>query len=152
MSSTMQVSGGGAVGNVFTFSTAKTDKGFVLDQSARDEEELVTPGVDGRRWRSKGLQHDVFTVETVAGTATFNDAIILAKQHRSAKGRNVSLTLDAGNGVTVPFQNIHVKDVTAVPTPGALTGAGVSGGINAHVVTTWTLVPTSFGASDNVAT
>lgn len=150
MATTMQVTGAG--GQQFTFASAQTDKGFVLDQSARDEEELRTPGVDGRRWRSKGLQMDEFHVTTVSEAASFSAAITLAKSLRSAKGRNVYLSLDAGNGVIVPYKDIHVKDCVPVPTAGALTGSTVSTNAVAHVVTTWTFVPTTFSTSDNVTT
>lgn len=149
MSSSIQATGQG--GGVFTFVAAKTDQGFILDQASREEEELKTPGVDGRRWRSKGLQHDEFKLTTVSVVSSFTDAVVLAKEHQALKGQNVYLTLDAA-GTAVPFRNIHVKGVEPVPTRGEVTGAGVSGGVTAHVITVWTLVPTNFSDSDNVAT
>ncbi len=133
--------------DVFTFLTAKTDAGHILDQAAIEEEPLETAGVDGTRWRTVRLAHASFQIQTSTACATFSDAVIAAKNYRKAKGKNCTYTNAAG-GVTYTYKNLHILDVAPVPATGAIVGGGASSGAAAHIMTTWTVIPTSFSESD----
>jgi hypothetical protein len=146
MSASMSLPSGS---EVFTFLTARTDSGHVLDQAAIEEEPLETAGVDGVRWRTLRLAHRPFQIQTVTGCASFTDAVISAKNYLKAKGKNCSYTNSAG-GVSYNYQNLHILDVAPVPTVGPVVGGGASSGLTAHVVTVWTVIPTSFSEADRV--
>jgi hypothetical protein len=136
---------------VFTFLTAKTDSGHVLDQPMIEEEPLETEGVDGMRWRTLNLRHREFRITTVTACSTFPDAVITARNQMKAKGRNCTYT-NSEAGVSYSYKNLHISNVEPQPTPGAVVGGGASSGSNAHVVTVWTVRPTSFTPSDLVGT
>jgi hypothetical protein len=135
--------------DVFTFLVARTDSGHILDQAAIEEEDLITEGVDGQRWRTVRLAHRRFQIVTVTACAAFSDAVIAAKNYRKAKGTNCTFTNQAG-GVSYSYNNLHILDVEPVPAAGSVVGGGASSGAQAHIVTTWTVIPTNFGASDKV--
>ncbi len=134
---------------VFTFLVARTDAGHVLDQPSIEEEPLETEGVDGLRWRTVRLAHKQFQITTVTACAAFTDAVISAKNYLKAKGKNCTYTNSAG-GVSYTYKNLHILDVSPVPAAGAVVGGGASAGANAHIVTTWTVIPTAFSEADKV--
>jgi hypothetical protein len=134
---------------VFSFLVARTDAGHLLDQCSIEEEILETEGVDGARWRTIRLRHREFQITTVTGCSTFADAVISAKSYLKAKGKLCSYTNSAG-GVSYSYQNLHILDVAPVPTAGTVTGGGASTGLQAHIVTVWTVIPTNFAVSDAV--
>ncbi len=135
--------------DVFTFLVARTDAGHVLDQPAIDEEPLETEGVDGLRWRTVRLSHRQFQITTVTACAAFSDAVISAKNYLKARGKNCTYTNSAG-GVSYTYKNLHILEVAPVPAAGAVVGGGASAGAAAHIVTVWTVIPTSFSESDKV--
>lgn len=147
MSGSLTLPGGS---EVFSFLTAATDEGFILNQAAIESEPIETPGVDGQRWRALRLAHAVFNVSTLVACASFSDAIILGKNYRKARHRNCSLAITAG-GSSYTFKNIHVEEVLPTPRRGEIVGASASSGNGAHVLARWTFRPTEFLASDTVS-
>ena len=146
MTATLTLPGGS---EVFTFLTARTDAGSILNQPWIEEEPLETPGVDGMRWRTLRLRHRAFRITTVTGCATFSDAVQTAKTYLRAKGRNCSYS---NNSATASFSysNLHIDEVEPIPTAGPVIGAAASSGLLAHVITVWTVTPTNFAESDQV--
>jgi len=132
-------------GRRFTFLTMRTvEGGFLLDEPAAVEEELTTPGVDGKRWRIESYQHRPVVVETVAAVTDFFSATEQCRQYLKAVGQLAKVTL---SDLDLVFDSVHVLDVRPVPRPGKPVGGGASSDSDAHVVALWTLQLTSFAPS-----
>lgn len=135
-------------GRKFDFLTLRTvDGGFLFDEPAAVEEELTTPGVDGKRWRIESYQHRPVVVETLAALVNFTSAIAQARVYHKAVGRLASVYVGIGSG-SEQFTNVHVLDVRPIPRPGKPVGGGASTDSEAHVIALWTLQLTSFALSD----
>lgn len=130
-------------GSTIPFLVSNADEGFFSDSAIINEEELMSPGVDGARWRTVYKQFPDFELRTVS-QATSVDAAIKIKQNAERKfvGKNVTLQA-AINGITYPMKKVHVKAVKATVVPGPLYGVGVSSAA-AHVIIQWILHGTDF--------
>jgi len=130
-----------ATGGTLAFLTAVAPTGFPLTLFSHQEEELTTPGVDGRRWRTVFDQAAPFTLDTIQDCATYSAAMTLAETYHRTRGRLITLTATIG-GTTRTFSRLHILDVTVRATPARTVGSGVLAGATAAVVATWTLVGT----------
>ncbi len=129
----------------YTFLTFASDNGYLLDQEMITEEPLETPGVDGVRFRTLHKQHTPTEALTVMSASAFGDAVILANNYRKAKGRLGTVTITAGSR-TDSFA-VHVVDVRPTPRVGPCIGASASSGSEAHVLCSWSFIPTDFDPS-----
>jgi hypothetical protein len=116
-----------------------TEEGFQSEQQEINEEELNTPGVDGRRFRTVFRQFETTTAETTQDCATYNDAKALKKLYQSFRGRNCILQVTAGGVVNV-YPRVHISGVKALAHAGKVSGAGASSSSAAYVDATWSLV------------
>lgn len=132
-------------GSTIPFLVSNADEGFFSDSAIINEEELMSPGVDGARWRTVYKQFADFELRTVSQATTVAAAITTKRTaERKFVGKNVTLQA-AVNGVTYTMKNVHVKAVKATVIPGPLYGAGVSSA-NAHVIIQWILHGTDFNS------
>ncbi len=130
-------------GQRWTFVVAQSENGFPLDQEAVDEEELQAGGIDGRRWRTKFLQHEPQTIVTYSDFPTHINAVSAARLYRKGKGQLVSFDLTAG-GFNYSFQKVHISRVDPRPSPGIVTGGEALSGNTAFVRCVWTLEYTTY--------
>jgi len=125
-----------------TFLAAQFPAGF-MDLVAIDQaEELMTPGVDGRRWRTIYKQFPSFQMTTISEAATYNAAAALKKVAEKMVQKLVRLTVVI-DAVPVIMREVHVSAVAPRIFPGPIFGAGT--GINlAHIENTWQVELTDF--------
>lgn len=123
----------------FFFEKFLTPDGRVPDVSQIIEEELMAPGVDGRRFRTIHSAYRQFSVQTLETEATFAQAITLSRKYDETKGTNVRLTISNLGGVSLTYERVHVLEVRAVPVPGSVAGATTTSDA-AHVVCDWDMV------------
>jgi hypothetical protein len=137
MSGSLAQDGGGTI----QFLTVLTDTGMMEDEPIVESEELTTPGVDGRRWRTVFKQYPQFQLYATSDAATYDAAIELKrKAARFVQSLGtLKMTLDT---VTYQAKKVHIDGVIATCVPGPATGAGAAG--LAHVVFVWKLTLTEF--------
>lgn len=125
----------------FSFLTANLPEGFLLAVEAHQEEELISPGVDGRRWRTLYDQFPEFEMATIADFTAYSSAIAEGKLYHQCAGRlaNLSLTISGSNYL---INRLHIRGCVPRASPGATAGAGVTSGAAAVLFGTWALVPT----------
>lgn len=111
------------------------------------EEEILSPGVSGRRWRTVYEQHPAVTAETVSEASDFQHASAVAEAMRKAKGETATLSVTV-DGISYRFKNVHISDVAPIPRSGAVVGGGATANTNGHVVCRWTFELTEFELSD----
>lgn len=122
------------------FLVMSTPTGWPVDQFNAEEEELRSPGVDGKRWRTTSIQHMPITMTTVMDSTTYNGCILLARFYRLMKtGDPVVLAVTLA-GTTYRFRNVHIVDVNPQVSAGAVYGAGATASSAAHVICTWQLI------------
>ncbi len=123
-----------------SFLVARSASGWPVDQADADEEELRSPGVDGRRWRTTSDQHTQFQISTLIDCTDYKQAITLARKYLACKsGEPVILTATIA-GVSYTWRNVHIVNVQPQPEPGTVTGAGTSSNTTAHVNATWDMI------------
>ncbi len=127
------------------FFSVQTDSGFLQELAVEVPEEHVTPGVDGRRWRTLYRQYPSFSMTTIGEAATFAVACANKNRAESLTNQLVSLSVTVG-GVAYAFRNVHVESVRATAVPGTMVASGSSGGA-AHLVSQWVLTFTDFNQS-----
>jgi hypothetical protein len=134
----------------YTFLTARTVGGgfFRSDAPVVVEEELTTPGVDGRRWRTQSRQFPTITVETVSGCTNFAEAVDKSTAYGKLVGTLVDISITA-DGVPFVFNKVHVASVVGEPRRGDVSGADAGTPATAYVYSTWTFVETEFATSTN---
>lgn len=121
----------------FAFDTFPSADGYASFQSQHQEEELTSPGVDGKRWRTIFDQIPQLVVEGAwTAVSTHSAACDLADQMRSAMGRQGLLIIVSGGTRSIRL-NVHVTAVRPIVNPGVIVGPGVSTGA-ASVMSTWT--------------
>ncbi len=124
----------------FSFLIMSTPTGWPIDQFNIEEEELRSPGVDGRRWRSVSVQHAEISMSTLADATTYAACVTLAKQYRTCQsGLPVTVTV-AIAGVTYRFRNVHVLGVSPQVVAGGVFGSGATAGSTAHVFCQWQMI------------
>jgi len=132
----------------YTFLAFKIlEGGWPSKQPMVVEEEIVSPGVSGRRWRTMYEQHPSITVETVSEANNWLVAEDVATAMRKAKGELGTLTITV-DSQAYRFKDVHISDVAPVMRIGAIIGGGALANMNAHVVTRWTFELTEFDPSD----
>ena len=125
-----------------TFLIARTDAGYINDTPTEQAQELTTPGVRGRRWRTVFEQFEPFQLYTVIDAATYAAAI---QTKRTIEGFAEGL---ARLDVTIAGANYSFTDVKVLGKPAAALvpfraiGANATG--QAHVICLWNLVLTRF--------
>ncbi len=122
----------------FVFLTASTPSGWPLDQVATFEEELTSPGVDGRRWRSDSLQHMPIFMQTVIDLASYDEAISIARKYRRCKGLIGNLSISI-SGTTHVYPKVHIAEAMPRCLPGRVSGAGAAASNAAFIVCDWVL-------------
>lgn len=124
----------------FSFDTFPTVDGYPSFEPEIVEEEMTSPGIDGKRWRTVFSQYPPVIVDDAnpAWTAVSNHilAATLADTMRKAKGRFGLLTVLSGGTRTIKM-NVHISAVRARVNPGVIIGPGISG--SASVASSWTL-------------
>lgn len=116
-----------------------TEEGFQGEVQQIQEEELTTPGVDGRRFRSIFKQYVPTQADTTIDCATYNDAKAVKKLYEGFVGKNGTLSVTAG-GVAYNYRKVHIAAVKASAHVGNVSGSGVSGGNTAYVDATWSFI------------
>lgn len=121
--------------------------GFPSKRPMAVEEEIISPGVSGRRWRIMYEQHPAITAETVSEANNFLVAVDIAEAMRKAKGETATLSVTV-DGISYRYKNVHISDVAPIPRSGAVVGGGAAASMNGHVVCRWTFELTEFELSD----
>jgi predicted signal transduction protein with EAL and GGDEF domain len=123
----------------FSFIVATTPEGMPPDQFSIEEEELRSPGVDGRRYRTLSVQHPLISMETVADATTHAACVRLSRLYRKAMdGVPVQLNCTIA-GTAYKFLDVHIEGVSPVVRIGAASGAEATSGSQAHVLCSWSL-------------
>lgn len=124
----------------FAFDTFPTPEGYGSFQAMHEEEELTSPGVNGKRWRTVFDQFPPINISTdnPAWTAVASHvaACTLADQMRRARGRYGMLVIVSGGTRTLRVL-VHVASVAPRAIPGPIIGPGISG--SASVASAWLL-------------
>ncbi len=130
----------------FVFLTASSLNGWPIDQVSASEEELRSPGVDGRRWRTESQQQAIIQMQTVIDLATYDAAIVLARSYRRSKGLVGTLTATiAGTGHIYP--KVHIADVMPRVMPGGVFGSGALAGSGGWIICDWNLIVITLDAT-----
>jgi hypothetical protein len=118
---------------------ASTPDGAPEFAKIQQEEELTTPGVNGRRYRTIFEQYRPFDVECFSDHASFD--VALDQQYRAVrlKGRIVDLSWTMA-GTTYPGRAIHIAEATARVAPGRTAGTYSTSGSTCVVIATFRLV------------
>lgn len=124
------------------FLCARTEAGSPLETPRESTEELTSPGVDGRRWRTVHTLHPEFTLSTVTECTNYFEAIRTRNKIEALTNRLVTLTLTIDGG-TYFFDGVHVNAVNARAGAGVVVASGSSGG-SAHILCEWSLTMTDF--------
>ena len=131
-------------GTAIQFLCARTEAGSPLETARESAEELTSPGVDGRRWRTVQTLHPEFTLSTVTECATYTNAITLRNKAEALTNKLVDLVLTI-DGTVYLFGNVHVNAVLARAGSGVVVASGSTGGA-AHLLCEWSLTMTNFEA------
>ncbi len=122
----------------FDFSTFPSVDGYPSAQNWTEEEELTSPGIDSKRWRTVFKQWPPLVIDDGAPAWTavtgHTAACDLADTMRQAKGRFGVLVVISG-GIRVVRMYVHVTAVHARVNPGPIMGASISG--TASVASSW---------------
>lgn len=124
----------------FAFETFPSSTGYPSQQNEHQEEELTTPGVNGKRWRTIFDQVPQIVVEE--GTPAWSTAAshvaacLLADRMRLAVGRFGELAVTSGGTRTVRFP-VHVTSCLPRAVPGVLVTTTASYG--GAVASSWVL-------------
>jgi len=123
------------------FVIARTEAGFAGEMRQEMSEELVSPGVNGRRWRTVYTQFVPFGMTTISDASTYTVAVALKNRAENFTNKlcNLKLTVDGGS---YTWAKVHVNAVRAVAVAGPVVYAGSSTGI-AHMACEWNLVFTT---------
>lgn len=122
------------------FINAVTPTGWPIDVANAEEEELRSPGVDGRRWRTTSKQETEITMTTIADATTYAAVIALAQTHMRCKTGDPVIVTVTISGKNYRFRNVHVLDVQPQAVPGPAVGANATSGSTAHLITAWRLM------------
>lgn len=120
-----------------SFDVFKTDRGGLPIVGEPQEEELKTPGVDGRRFRRIYSLQRPFNVQTAMGAASYQDGVDKLQNHIRAKGRMATLALAAG-GSNFTNNLVKIIDVTSVVGNGSFISSGTVQ--PSYVLATWNMV------------
>ncbi len=123
-----------------TFDTFPSVDGYPSFVGWNEEEELTSPGVDSKRWRTVFKQCPPLVIDDAAPAWTavtgHSAACDLADNMRRSKGRFGMLTITSGGTRQIRLY-VHVTAVHARVNPGPIMGASISG--TASVASSWVL-------------
>lgn len=123
-----------------TFDTFPSVEGYPSYEGAHEEEELTSPGVDGKRWRTVYDQIPALVIDggnpAFSAVANHSAACDLADKMRRSKGRFGLLVVVSGGTRTIRL-NVHITAVLPRVNPGPIVGPGISG--NASVASAWVM-------------
>lgn len=126
--------------STINFDTFPTVDGYASYEIMHEEEELTSPGIDGRRWRTIYDQTQPLVVDAgnpaITAASNHSSACDLADKMRRAKGRFGVLVVASGGTRTIRI-NVHVTAVMPRVNPGPIVGPGISG--NASVASAWVM-------------
>lgn len=129
-------------GTSIAFACVQTAAGTINDKPVTQEEEHITPGVNGRRWRDLFEQYEPFEMVTYVECADYGNGVIAKRNSDAFRGKLVSLSVVIA-GVTYVLRNAHVIAAMTEISPGPLYGAGIGSGL-AHARIAWQIVGTEF--------
>lgn len=124
------------------FVCANTPAGMIDDTPITQAEELITPGVNGRRWRTLFDQYPSFQMTTYHEVTHYDAGVQMKRKAEGLVQKLVTLSVTIG-GVNHPLKDTHVSAIAVVVHPGPMAGDGVGSG-QAHVEITWQLEGTTF--------
>jgi hypothetical protein len=119
------------------FLAIQTESGMIEDRSLAQAEELTTPGVNGRRWRTIFSQFPSFPMRTFSEATTYATGVNMKRQAESLTQKTVRLIAEIA-ATTYAYIDVHVSAVQATVHPGPIAGAGAGSGA-AHVEIVWQL-------------
>ncbi len=122
-------------GTSIPFLAVQTASGMIEDQTLAQAEELITPGINGRRWRTLFSQYPSFQMVTFSETATYETGVIMKRKAESLTQKLVRLNATIA-AATYAYVDVHVSAALAIVHPGPIAGAGAGSGA-AHVEITW---------------
>ena len=122
------------------FASMLTPTGWPIDQANAVEEELTSPGVDGKRWRTSSVQETEIQITSLSDFTSYDLAIVAARTYLKMKSGDPVLILVTIRGVNYRFRNVHILDVMPRAVPGTVVGADATANSVAHVVTEWRAV------------
>ncbi len=134
----MGAQGTASPSSILWFNVAKTQTGSIIDRTMIELEELVTPGVDGKRWRQVRTYFAPFRMETWADFATYGVAINECRYYWMAQGQFATLSWTAG-GYSAQWFLVKILDVQAKASAGVMCGYGAQPSSNAIIHAVWTL-------------
>lgn len=123
----------------FNFLASWTDGGWPTDVPLPLEEELRSPGVDGARYRTLGLQEKVFNLSTIVDATAYALAITTAQSHMQLMDGNPVVWSVTMGGALYRYLNVHVLNVTPKCNAGPVVGANALSNSAAWVLTQWQL-------------
>ena len=131
-----------AQGVSLPFLAARMPAGYFEDEPIAQAEELITPGINGRRWRTLFKQFPSFQMTTTHDATEYATAALTKQRAEGLVQKLVTLQVTIGT-VSYTMRQVHVSGVLAQLFPGPLCGAGTASG-TAHVDITWQLELTDF--------
>jgi hypothetical protein len=117
---------------VLNFIGASSEAGGPNLALAAEEEELTSPGIDGRRYRTTFRQYAPFSVSVISDHATYAEAWNQKWNIELLKGRVADLIWTIA-GTVYPVRSLHITDATAAITMGASAGPNATSGATAIV-------------------
>jgi hypothetical protein len=131
-----------ASGSSISFLCARSEAGSPLETPMESAEEMTSPGVDGRRWRTIHKLHPAFVLQTVTEANDYYAGIKIRNSAEKLVNKLVTLYLTI-NGSNFYFSDVHVDAVRAVVVSGPVVAVGSTGGL-AHLMIEWSLTMTDF--------
>ena len=119
------------------FLAVQTASGMLEDQLLAQAEELTTPGVNGRRWRTIFSQYPSFAMRTFSEATTYERGVALKRAAEGLTQKTVRLTVII-SAAAYDYAKVHVSGVRAIVHPGPIVGSGSSTNA-AHVEIEWQL-------------
>jgi hypothetical protein len=125
------------MGREFPIEVFQTSTGYVPDIAEAVTEELVAPGVDGRRFRLITNQTRQFQARTLHSVVSHAAGVDLCREFQRLRGKRVSLSIvidNVGYTYTSEDAGVFVIDCTPSVLPGGLTGANLFAPTGTHHV------------------
>jgi hypothetical protein len=132
-------------GTALPFLAATFPAGTFDDEPVAQAEELITPGINGRRWRTLFLQFPAFQMTTTHEATEYATAALTKARAEKMVQKLVTLQVTI-DGVAYSMRQVHVSAVIARLFPGPVYGAGTGSG-EAHLDLTWQMELTDFEAA-----
>lgn len=111
---------------VFSFDTFLTPDGWAAYIAQHVQEELTTPGVNGKRWRTVFDQAPQLQARCVSAQADYATAVATAARLRETVGRYANIVLTTGALAIKLKVYIAAAPSTALPGPVVVAGSGAT--------------------------